>query len=178
MRVMGEPPPVEIASPIGPLVVGPVDPASTFVLRQAVLRPHQAVESMALLGSDPRDARVFAAVVPATGEVVSTAAVSPEAVAEELVGVVPPGHEWRLRSMATRPDLRGTGIGRRVLDVALDYVCSTGGGVVWLRGRTPAQSFYERAGFIASGGVWEEPDIGPHILMWQKIDPSEGDGRG
>ena len=31
--------------------------------------------------------------------------------------------------------------------------------------RTPAQPFYERAGLRAWGEPWDDPAIGPHVVM-------------
>jgi GNAT superfamily N-acetyltransferase len=149
-----------------------VEPARTFVLRQQVLRPHQRVEEMALLGSDHPDSIVIGAAVPASRDVVATAAVSPEEPPAELELVLPPGRRWRLRSMATRPELRGSGIGAIVLGAALEHVAGLGGGVVWCSARTPALSFYERAGFVTFGDVWVDALIGPHVMMWRPVPPA------
>jgi ribosomal protein S18 acetylase RimI-like enzyme len=156
----------------GELEIGPVPPETTYVLRQQVLRPHQRVEEMSLIGSDHPESVVIGAVVRESGEVVSTAAVSPEEAPPELAEVLPPGRRWRLRSMATRPDLRGSGIGRAVLDRALAHVESHGGGVLWCSARVPAAGFYERAGFVRFGEEWEPEHIGPHVLMWRTVDPA------
>src|SRR5579872_6244542 len=74
----------------GELEIGPVAPETTYVLRQQVLRPHQQVEEMSLIGSDHPESVVIAAVVCGSGEVVSTAAVSPEEAPAELDAVLPP----------------------------------------------------------------------------------------
>ncbi|MGO9911434.1 MAG: GNAT family N-acetyltransferase [Acidimicrobiales bacterium] len=163
---------LEITHPsTGALEIGPVEPARTFVLRQQVLRPHQRVEEMVLLGSGHPDAIVIGATVAASGEVVGTAAVSPEVPPADFDAVLPPGRRWRLRSMATRPDLRGTGIGAVVLDAAIEHIARLGGGVVWCSARTPALTFYERAGFATFGDVWVDELIGPHVMMWRTVPP-------
>jgi GNAT superfamily N-acetyltransferase len=123
---------------------------------------------MALPGADHEDAAVMAATTR-SGEVVCTAAVTPETPPEPLDGALGGGRRWRLRSMATRPDVRGDGIGAAVLNAVLDHVAARGGGVLWCSARTPAFSFYERAGFLAYGEPWLDEKIGPHILMWRKV---------
>lgn len=167
--------PRELDSAIGALRIGPIEPERTFALRQAVLRPHERIEDMVLLGSDHPDARVFAAVHLDSGEVVGTAAVAPEEAPDRLEAALPPlppGRRWRLRSMATREDLRGSGIGAEVLALAMAWVVEAGGGLLWLQARTGALRFYERAGFVQVGEVFEVPGIGPHVLMWQEIRPA------
>ncbi len=157
---------------IGDLAIGPVAPERTYLLRQQVLRPHQRVEEMSLIGSDDPEAVVGAAVVAGSGEVVSTAAVSPEEAPAELATVLPPGRQWRLRSMATRPDLRGTGIGGAVLAFVISHVAAHGGGVLWCSARVPAAAFYERAGFVRFGEEWVAEHIGPHVMMWRTVGRS------
>ncbi|MGO9198177.1 MAG: GNAT family N-acetyltransferase [Acidimicrobiales bacterium] len=150
-----------------------MEPERTFLLRQQVLRPHQRVDEMALLGSEHPDSVVIGAVVSASGEVVGTAAVAPEEPGAAMDDVLPPGRRWRLRSMATRPDLRGSGIGAVVLAAAMQHVTEHGGGVVWCSARTPALSFYERAGFVTFGEEWVDPLIGPHVMMWRSVPSAE-----
>lgn len=150
----------------------------TFPLRQKVLRPHQAIAEMGLFDDDDPDTGVFAAVEPATSEVVVTATVSREPPPQDLAQLAAPGQgnlsdrpaPWRLRGMATREDLRGAGLGTRVLADCIEHVCEHGGGFLWCWARTPASKFYERAGFVAHGEAFEDPDIGPHVLMWRRVE--------
>ena len=163
---------LEVDHPVlGHLVVQPVEPSLTYALRQQVLRPHQRIEDMALTGAD-RPGAVVVAAIDVRGEVVATGAVTPETPDHELAGVVPPGRAWRLRSMATRPDARSGGIGAAVLRAVVSHVAAYGGGVLWCSARTPALSFYERAGFVTFGDVWEAEHVGPHILMWRTVEGS------
>lgn len=144
-------------------------PASeTFALRHRVLRAHQPIEAVALPGDDDPDTGHFAA-YDEEGRVVGTATVRREAPPEDWGE--PDG--WRLRGMATDEALRSQGIGRAVLDAAIAHVAEHGGGLFWCNARTPAVSFYERAGFVTRGERWEDPDIGPHIQMWRMVEPSD-----
>jgi len=72
--------------------------------------------------------------------------------------------------MATSPQLQGQGVGGSVLLAAVDHVRDASGLLMWCNARTPAQAFYERAGFAAVGDRWQLADIGPHIRMWLAID--------
>jgi predicted GNAT family N-acyltransferase len=36
---------------------------------------------------------------------------------------------------------------------------------VWCNARTPARTFYERAGFVVASEEFEPRDIGPHFRM-------------
>lgn len=150
---------------LGRLTIEAVEPERTYLLRQSVLRPHQRIDEMSLLGGADGDAAVMAAVTGA-GEVIGTAAVMPEAAPAGLAPMLPPGPAWRLRSMATRADVQGGGIGRVVLDAALDHVAERGGAGVWCNARVRAVAFYERAGFRTFGDTWNEEHIGLHVRMW------------
>jgi GNAT superfamily N-acetyltransferase len=72
---------------------------------------------------------------------------------------------WRLRGMATAAERRGQGLGRLVLDALVEHCRSHGGGELWCNARTPARSFYLRAGFAEVGEEWVDPEIGPHVRM-------------
>jgi GNAT superfamily N-acetyltransferase len=141
--------------------------AVTFPLRQQVLRPHQPMEELALPGDDDPDA-LHVAARTVDSNVVGTASVRRE----------PPPWEparsdgWRLRGMATTEELRGRGIGGRMLDVVLAHVAAHGGGLLWCNARVPAEPFYARAGLASRGDPWIDPDLGPHVAMWCWVAPA------
>ena len=155
----------------------------TWPLRQAVLRPHQTIEQLRLPSDELVSTRCFAAFDEA-GEVIGTSQVALEDPAFDAGDI---GHavlpSWRLRGMATRADARSSGVGTALLGRAIGYVAGQGGRVLWCHARLPAVNFYARAGFRTYGVPWEEPDIGPHVVMWRSmVDPSGdrsgGDGSG
>ena len=139
-------------------------------LRGAVLRP----------GLPLSQARYRADDDPDTAHVALRVADEPEQDGPVAVGTVlrePPPWEparsdgWRIRGMATRPDVRGRGLGRLVLDALVDHVAAHDGGVLWCNARTGATPFYGRAGFVARGEVFDVPGIGPHHTMWRAVSP-------
>jgi GNAT superfamily N-acetyltransferase len=71
------------------------------------------------------------------------------------------GPAWQLRGMAVDPALRGTGVGRRLLDAVRDHVAAP----VWCNARVTALGFYEREGWLAIGDVFEIAGAGPHVRM-------------
>jgi GNAT superfamily N-acetyltransferase len=73
--------------------------------------------------------------------------------------------------MAVSPDRRSQGIGGLVLGRLVDHVAGHGGGLLWCNARLPAVSFYAHAGFAVHCDPWEEPRIGPHVLMWRVVEP-------
>jgi GNAT superfamily N-acetyltransferase len=147
------------------LTVDRVAPALTEPLRQQVLRAGQPPGSARFDVEDEPTTASFAARDP-SGTVVGTAIVYPS-----TCPWAPGPSGWRLRGMATAPERRGQGIGGRVLAKAVAFVVVEGGEVMWCHARTPARRFYERAGFVAHGEPWEEPENGPHIAMWRDLRP-------
>ncbi len=132
-------------------MVRPVPVEQTRTLRQAVLRPYLTVEEMS--ESEPPDA--FAVGAFDGGELVAVGLVGPEG---------DPG-AWRIRGMAAAPAARGRGAGTAVLDALLDHARTQGAASVWANVRIPARRLYERAGFLPVSDEFEEPMIGPHVVM-------------
>lgn len=137
--------------------------AETVGLRSQVLRDGGP------LPADPTDSVHLAALDP-DGTVVGSAALRAEPPVVALPGA--DGLCWRLRGMAVAPSLQGTGVGAQVLAAVLARVAGAGGGLLWCNARTPARTFYARAGFVEHGDVWEDPEIGPHVVMWRRVEPA------
>ena len=141
----------------------------TFALRKAVLRPHLGSEQDYLISDDFDPTTVaFAALREEDNSVISVARVAPEPPPFDADGL----RGWRLRSMATDPSVRNQGVGGAVLQSAIEYTASRGGGIFWCNARVPAKGLYARGGLETWGEVWEEPDIGPHIVMWRRVEPA------
>jgi GNAT superfamily N-acetyltransferase len=161
------------------LVVDRVPTSASYPLRQAVLRPHQDLEAVVWEGDDEPDTATFAAFEPEGGAIVGVATVFPEAApfAPDAVGLdASYGMEnraWRLRGMATAEGLRNQGIGSMVLKAVSDHVASRGGRLLWCNARVGAVAFYEQAGFATFGDEWVLASIGPHIVMWRRVDQEE-----
>jgi predicted GNAT family N-acyltransferase len=141
--------------------------AETRPLRQEILRPHQRIEDLVYDGDHAPETKHFGAFQE-----------------RNLVGIAsiycdPPGPTgsaprdrsrcFRLRGMAVRPELRGTGIGGLLLEACLAHIRKQGGAYFWCNARLTAQRFYENHGFIARGEVFELPGIGPHVFMERVI---------
>jgi ribosomal protein S18 acetylase RimI-like enzyme len=154
--------------------------ATTVTLRQQVLRPHQRLDEMVFPGDTEPDTAHMAALID--DEVVAVGTVGRQSSPGAGQETAAPGPSaWRIRGMATADGFRNRGLGRAVLDALLAHVASHGGGLVWCNARVPAVSFYRRAGFETRGDPWEEPHIGPHIVMEAWVDPpgvSAGDRAG
>lgn len=87
---------------------------------------------------------------------------------ETVVGtgrLLPDGHIGRV---AVRKHWRGRGVGLALMEEMIAMGKSANLGELALSAQTQALAFYERLGFIAHGGVYEEAGI-EHIKMRMKV---------
>jgi predicted GNAT family N-acyltransferase len=132
-------------------------PEEVRPLRHRVLRPSQPVEETVYPGDDLEDTAHYGAFD-----------------GDRLVGIASlyredraggPGGGWRLRGMATEPDVRGAGFGAALLAACVEHVAGAGGSELWCNARLVAAEFYRRAGFEVVGEQFDIPGIGPHVVM-------------
>lgn len=143
--------------------IAPISAAQARVLRRAVLRAGREPESAVFPGDD----------APGTvhlGAFSGDDLVAVLSLYDEGSDAMPPPHAWRLRGMATRPGLRGRGIGRALLDAGLAEVAARGGRRLWCNARDGAVAFYRQAGFTVLGDAFELPGIGRHYLMCRSVE--------
>lgn len=143
----------------------PIVAAATRPVRRAILRPTQAEHELVYPGDDAPDTLHAGAFEE-----------------ERLVGIASIYREaragsndagaWRLRGMATLPDVRGRGYGAALLRLCIEYAAARGGRVAWCNARTSAAGFYEALGFVREGEAFELPGIGPHFVMSRAIASS------
>lgn len=98
---------------------------------------------------------------------------------DHLVGVVTvsleeaPGHPGRraarLRGMAVEPSHRHRGIGRALLDAAVEQLRSSGVELCWANARTTALGFYEASGFVARGDEFQTIGL-PHRVVVRAVE--------
>lgn len=74
----------------------------------------------------------------------------------------------RIGRMAVSQTLRGSGVGRAVLDALIDVARARGDHEIVLHAQTSAQAFYARSGFGPRGAVFEEAGI-VHIEMARRL---------
>ena len=74
----------------------------------------------------------------------------------------------KIGRMAVQAPMRGSGIGRAVLDALLQAARKRGDLEVLLHAQTSAAAFYRRAGFVARGPVFDEAGM-PHQQMQQLL---------
>jgi len=160
-----------VAERSGELRVEQVAPARAFALRRAVLRPWLRLDELA---ADDEGAPTFAALAGPDEEVVGCATLFEEAAPESVPEAARRLPGFRLRSMATAPEHRGTGVGTAVLTAVLAEVARRGGGVLWCHARAGAVDFYSTMGLARAGAEFEIERIGVHVVMWCVVEAATG----
>jgi predicted GNAT family N-acyltransferase len=139
-------------------VIRPISAAATRPLRQRVLRPEQTQEELVYPGDDADGTIHLGAFA---GDVLVGIA--------SLYHEAPPGrteaNAWRLRGMATSPEVRGGGYGGKLLQSSLETARSHGGAAIWCNARVSVIDFYQHYGFRSDGAVFVLAGIGPHLFM-------------
>ena len=77
--------------------------------------------------------------------------------------------QYRLRAMATLEEFRHLGAGRQVVNFAERKIKDIGVEFLWCKGRTTVQEYYEKLGFKRHGETFDYPPIGPHIIMYKRL---------
>jgi GNAT superfamily N-acetyltransferase len=140
-----------------------VGAAAGRALRMSVLRPHEPPDRPMYPAEDDPSTLHFASLA-ANGEVLAVGSAMPDPHPAD-----PREGDWRIRGMATRPDLRGRSLGARVLDALERAARERGGRRMWCNARSGARDFYARAGYEIEGGEFEIAGIGPHFRMVKRL---------
>lgn len=135
-------------------VVQRIPERDTVPLRHAILRAGQPLSAVAMHGDDV--ATWFG--VLHNGAVHGTIGLFDETSPEG-------DSQSRLRGMTTSKGIRGTGLGRLLVDALVDQVRDEGGDSMWCAARVEAAGFYEKLGFERVSEVYEVEDLGPHVRM-------------
>lgn len=134
----------------------------THALRHRVLRPHQPMDEVDFPNDRNPDSFHLGAYIG--GHLIGVASFYPEK-HEAVKG----WKQFRLRGMASHPDMQGQGVGRLLLEFAVEHLRGQHVDVLWCNARAKAKVFYERRGFKSIGEAFDIGDIGPHYLMYKSL---------
>jgi predicted GNAT family N-acyltransferase len=143
-------------------VIRRVAVADVRPLRRRVLRP-QLPPERSQYAEDADPVTVHLAAYDDDGEVVGCVTVFPSGIDDDPTA-------WRLRGMATTPEVRGTGVGAALLAAAVEATSAAGAELLWCTARATAEGFYARYGFRAVGDLFDVPELGPHRFMELPLD--------
>ncbi|WP_437877517.1 GNAT family N-acetyltransferase [Sorangium sp. So ce513] len=124
--------------------------AGALRLRHEVFVVEQAVP--ADIEVDELDEGAQHYVVLEGGEVVAT------------MRIVPYEDALKVGRVAVRKDLRGKGLGRRLLEEAIRIAAAQGARALVLNAQVAAAPFYRKLGFVEEGPIFDEAGI-PHTRM-------------
>jgi predicted GNAT family N-acyltransferase len=79
------------------------------------------------------------------------------------------GSAYQLRGMATIEKYRGKGIGNQLVNFAIVYLRGQKINYVWCNARKKALGFYQHLGFEVISNEFEVHGIGPHRVLYLKI---------
>lgn len=140
-----------------------VSPEIIYNIRHKVLRPHQSINDC-IYDTDNEEGSFHIGAYH-QGKLISIASFCVEMNTE--LSIEP---QYRLRAMATLEEFRKQGAGREIVTYAESIIKTKGINLLWCKGRTTVQEYYERLGFMAFGQVFDYPPIGPHIIMYKVLD--------
>lgn len=98
------------------------------------------------------------------GKLVSIASFHPQAYRDFK------GDGFQLRGMATLEEYRSRGLGNNLLNFAIIYLRGQNANYLWCNARKTALQFYRNMGFETISPEFEVPDIGPHYVLYVKIN--------
>jgi len=79
------------------------------------------------------------------------------------------GTGYQLRGMATIESERGKGLGNQLLNFGIVYLKGLKANYIWCNARKKALPFYLNMGFEIISDEFEVPVIGPHYVLYVKI---------
>ena len=80
------------------------------------------------------------------------------------------GNQYQLRGMATAENCQGKGYGRLLLKEVDVFFKTKGIDVIWCNARVSAMEFYKKSGYEVIGDLFDVPQVGPHFVMFKRID--------
>ncbi len=141
-----------------------VAPEETRELRHLVLWPHKQRIEDCVIDIDHRADAIHLGAFDSSDRLVGVCSLF-----EMPTPKLPDQRQYRLRAMATHPEVRGQGAGADLVREALRLIGGMGYNVLWCDARKVALGFYDRLGFERINEWYEVPNIGLHQLMYKRF---------
>jgi GNAT superfamily N-acetyltransferase len=146
--------------------IRPITATEARTVRLPVLRPGSPPEAAIFDHDDDPGTRHF-------GAFDGTRLVGVATFFPEPCPVKPGKHAWRLRGMATFPEMRGHGGGSKLVAEGFRVAREGRAELMWCNARVSARGFYEKLGFATLGEEFVLPVAGPHYVMIKDLrEPS------
>jgi N-acetylglutamate synthase-like GNAT family acetyltransferase len=137
-------------------------------LRSALLDPTGSGHAATSAGDEHPSAHHVGAFLESTQ--VGVASIHPQG--------MPGGYKtdaWRLTGVAVEHGHRGSGNGALLVERCLEHAAESGAKAVWCLAPAGTFGFFERLGFGRSGDPIDDPDRGPHYLLYREVQPLRRD---
>lgn len=135
----------------------------TYPIRQKMLRQGFPIEASIFSGDE--DEQTFHLGAFVDGKLVSVASFF-----FETNPLIHEEFQYRLRGMATVEEHQRQGLSSELITMAFSIVKQNFCNILWCNAREKATGFYQTVGFEKIGDEFEIPEIGPHFLMFKKLD--------
>jgi ribosomal protein S18 acetylase RimI-like enzyme len=83
------------------------------------------------------------------------------------------GNQYQIRGMAVLEEFQKMGFGEALLRYCENEIRLKKGELIWFNARETAVGFYKKSGYEIIGGQFEIPDVGPHYVLFKKIENQE-----
>ena len=143
--------------------VSRIDARDTIPIRHQILRQGHPIEDCHFEGDEEEQTFHLGAFVE--GKLVSVASFFFEK-HPKLEGE----YQYRLRGMATLPEFRHQGLSSELLRMGLPIIKQNFCSLLWCNARVSASGFYQKVGFEKVGSEFDIPSVGPHIVMFKRLD--------
>ncbi|SNQ44235.1 GNAT family N-acetyltransferase [Cellulophaga lytica] len=77
---------------------------------------------------------------------------------------------YQLRGMAIANEHQGKGLGKKIINYAETILKEKGVLLLWMNARVSAIPFYTKCGYTKSGSIFEIQKVGPHVVMFKKLN--------
>lgn len=136
----------------------------TRALRHLVLWPHKERTEDCVIDIDNRNDAIHLGAFDSSNRLVGICSLF-----EMATPKLDDQRQYRLRAMATHPDVRGQGAGAELVQEALRLIGGMGYDVLWCDARKVALDFYGCLEFDRIDEWYEVPMIGLHQLMYKRF---------
>lgn len=135
----------------------PFNRAAALSLRQAIFVTERGIPRDVEFDDRDTSDRVYVTLYQDTTHPIATLRLEPQS-----------STEMRFGRVCTRQDLRGQGLGTRLLTAAEDWSREHGFSTGVIHGEVSAQAFYERCGYVVNEGPFDE-DGAPVVILHKRL---------
>ncbi|WP_053219911.1 GNAT family N-acetyltransferase [Virgibacillus senegalensis] len=148
------------------LVIKHIKPESTYSLRHTILRPNQSILQCQYPDDFQKDTVHLGAYLD--GVLISIASFYPEKHPE-----FQESKQYRLRGMATLEAYRRQQAATSLIERGESLMKEREISLWWCNARTNVSDFYQKLGMEQRGEVFDIEPIGPHRLMFKRLDETQ-----